>query len=84
MTAGQNREAVVVMFDAIGLSQLGTCRITSLFPSTRRYDVQRPSAEGYLSVPITELALERLRLGYQHIRQERLHVNNKRYTAFTT
>ena len=76
------------MCDATGLSQRRGCRLTGLSLSTCRYDAQRPSSDAHLSGRITELALERRRFGYRHIwqllRREGLHVNHKRYTAFTT
>ncbi|KAF1366647.1 putative transposase [Yokenella regensburgei] len=50
--------------------------------STCRYEAQRPAADAHLSGRITELALERRRLGYRRIwpllRREGLHVNHKR------
>lgn len=52
----------MLMCDATGLSQRRACRLTGLSLSTCRYDVQRPSADAYLSGRITELALERRRL----------------------
>lgn len=70
------------MCDATGLSQRRACRLTGLFLSTGRYDVQRPAADAHLSGRITELALERKRFDYrrtwQLLRSEGLHVNHKR------
>ena len=57
-------EAVVLMCDAIGLSQRRACRLTGLSLSTCRYDAQRPAADAHLSGRITELALERRRFDY--------------------
>ena len=69
------------MCDATGLSQRRACRLTGLFPSTCRYEAQRPGADAHLSGRITELALERRRFGYRRIwqllRREGLHVNHK-------
>ena len=72
---------MVLMCDAIGLSQRRACRLTDLSLSTCRYAAQRPSVDAHLSGRITELALERRRFGYRRIwqllRKKGLHVNHK-------
>ena len=72
----------MLMCDATGLSQRRACRLTGLSLSTCRYEAHRPAADAHLSGRITELALERRRLGYRRIwqllRREGLHVNHKR------
>jgi putative transposase len=82
LTTGQKREAVVLMCYTAGLSQRRACRLTGLSLSTCRYDAQLPAADAHLSGRITELVLERRRLGYRRIwlllRREGLQVNHKR------
>lgn len=47
LTTDQNREAVVLMFDATGLSQRRACMLTGLSLSTCRYEAQRPAADAH-------------------------------------
>lgn len=78
--------AVVLMCDAIGLTQHRAYGLTGLSLSTCRYEAQRPAADAHLSGRINELSWPLnagvLVIGASGLRRKGFHVNHKRVYCF--